>query len=98
MKKSTTHRTVLALLMIVATATLSLAADQYQYQGKGTVHFDHKAHGEKLTCTACHQGEPARIAIENKDQGHGLCLACHKAESAKGQTGLPVKCNECHIK
>jgi len=86
---------IMMLLAFVAASTVAFAADTVTYTGKGTVTFNHKAHGEKLGCKACHEGTPAKIEITGKDTAHGLCLACHK--KMKDQ-GAPTKCNDCHKK
>lgn len=89
---------LIALLTLTCAAT-AIAADQYQYTGKGTVTFDHKSHGEKMDCSTCHKGAtPAKIAIENKKQGHDQCLVCHKAEKKQGNMAAPTKCSACHVK
>lgn len=86
-------------LFTVVCASTAIAADQYQYAGKGTVTFDHKTHGEKLDCATCHTtATPEKIAITNKKEGHDLCLACHKAEKKNGNKLAPTSCSKCHIK
>jgi len=84
------------MLMLVAfatTATLAFAADTVTYENKqGNVTFNHKAHGEKQGCTACHEGTPAKIAVD-KAAAHGAtCKDCHK------EKGGPTKCGDCHKK
>jgi len=86
---------VIMMLLTFVAASVAFAADTVTYTGKGTVTFNHKAHGEKLGCDACHEGTPAKIEIKDKDSGHGKCLACHKTMTDKG---APTKCNECHKK
>lgn len=83
----------LVVMMLVAfAATSAIAADVVTYEGKGVVTFNHKAHGEKLGCEKCHEGEPAKITVD-KAAAHGdTCKNCHKAE------GGPTKCNDCHVK
>ncbi|BCR03831.1 c-type cytochrome [Desulfuromonas versatilis] len=83
---------VIAMLTMFAAAP-AIAADTYTYTGKGTVTFNHKAHGEKLGCEKCHEGEPKKIEIKDKDTGHATCLDCHKAMKDQG---APTKCNDCH--
>lgn len=85
---------VFALLTLFAAAP-ALASDSFTYTGKGTVTFNHKAHGEKLGCAACHEGEPTKIEISDKATGHAACLDCHKAKKAEG---APTSCGECHVK
>jgi len=85
--------TLLALAFLT-TATAAIAADVVTYENsKGTVTFNHKAHGEKLgDCAKCHEGTPAKIEI-NKDVAHKeLCKDCHS------KMGAPTKCNDCHKK
>ncbi len=84
---------MLMLVAFAATATLAFAADTVTYENKqGNVTFNHKAHGEKLGCEACHQGTPAKIAVD-KAAAHGAaCKDCHKEKSG------PTKCGDCHKK
>jgi len=84
---------LLMLVAFAATATLAVAADTVTYENKqGNVTFNHKVHGEKLKCDACHKGTPAKIEV-NKDAAHGaVCKDCHKAQ------GGPTKCGDCHKK
>ena len=84
---------LIALMLVAFTVTMVYAADSVTYENKkGSVTFNHKAHGEKLGCEACHKGEPAKIAID-KDAAHGAaCKDCHK------EKGGPTKCNDCHSK
>ena len=86
---------VIALMLITFAAAVAYAADTVTYDGgkKGAVTFNHKAHGEKMSCDSCHEGTPAKIALDGKQQGHALCLDCHK-EKKMG----PTKCGECHKK
>lgn len=85
---------LLVAVMLVAFAfTLAYAADSVTYESKkGNVTFNHKGHSDAMACTACHPGEPAKIAID-KDAAHGAaCKDCHKDK------GGPTKCNDCHTK
>lgn len=85
---------LLIVVMLVAfAATAAYAADVVKFEAKnGTVTFNHKAHGEKLGCDACHQGTPAKIVVD-KAAAHGaVCKSCHKAK------GGPTKCGDCHKK
>ncbi len=87
---------LVVMLMLIAFATgvtLAFAADTVTYDNKqGKVTFNHKVHGEKLKCDACHKGTPAKIAV-NKDAAHGaVCKDCHKEKNA------PTKCGDCHKK
>ncbi|MCD6526258.1 MAG: cytochrome c3 family protein [Desulfuromonas sp.] len=86
-------------LFTMVCATTAIAADQYQYTGKGTVSFNHKMHGEKLECSACHTtATPEKMAITNKKEGHDKCLVCHKAEKKNGNNAAPTSCSQCHKK
>ncbi|PLX93601.1 MAG: cytochrome C [Desulfuromonas sp.] len=92
-------RLLFTLLFVALCTTSALAAESYQYTGKGTVTFNHKMHGEKMDCSSCHTTQPPqKIAITNKQQGHALCLDCHKSEQKKGNTAAPKSCNQCHKK
>lgn len=84
---------LIALVLVAFAVTAVYAADVVTYENsKGNVTFDHKAHGEKLGCEACHQGEPAKIEID-KNAAHGAaCKDCHKEKNG------PTKCNDCHKK
>ncbi len=84
---------VAALVVLFAAATGMAAQEMYKYEAKnGAVSFDHKMHGEKLGCEACHKGEPAKIEID-KAAAHGAaCKDCHK------EKGGPTKCGDCHKK
>ena len=82
------------MMMLLAFVGVAVAADVVTYENKkGTVTFNHKAHQDKLgDCAKCHEGEPAKIAID-KAAAHGAaCKDCHK------EMGGPTKCNECHMK
>jgi len=84
---------IVAVMIVAFAVTAAWAADVVTYENKkGNVTFNHKAHGEKLGCKACHEGAPAKIAID-KDTAHkALCKDCHKKQSG------PTKCNDCHKK
>ena len=88
---------VVVLLMFVAAPLAAVAADTVTLKAKmGDVTFNHKAHGEKAGCKACHTAEPpAKFAIGGKDPGHKLCGGCHAEKKAGPQ---PTKCMECHKK
>lgn len=86
-------RLMIAVMLVAFTFTLAYAADTVTYENKkGTVTFNHKAHGEKMDCTACHEGTPAKIAIDKKAAHGDACKSCHKKD------GGPTKCNDCHKK
>ena len=84
---------IIALMIVAFTVTAVWAADVVTYENsKGNVTFNHKAHGDKLGCKACHEGAPAKIAVD-KDSAHkAVCKDCHKAQNG------PTKCNDCHKK
>jgi predicted CXXCH cytochrome family protein len=83
-----------AAMLVAFAATTTFAADTVTLKAKnGDVTFNHKVHGEKLGCVACHgEGTPAKFELD-KDKGHALCLDCHKTKAAG-----PTKCGECHKK
>ena len=72
---------------------------------KSGVAFDHGKHAGSFDCVKCHHTSKSKDDVQScfechgaddsapsvKDAFHGLCVACHKAES-KG----PTKCKECH--
>lgn len=98
MKKSVLCSVAFALVLgFSATSALAAAADVVTYPAAkapmGKVTFNHKAHGTKLgDCAKCHEGTPAKIAI-NKEAAHGkACKDCHTKMSG------PTKCAECHKK
>lgn len=85
---------LLIIAMLVGfVCSFAYAADEVKFEAKnGTVTFNHKAHGEKFGCEACHEGTPAKIAVD-KAAAHGaVCKDCHKAK------GGPTKCGDCHKK
>jgi len=84
---------IVAIMLVAFAATAAFAADVVTYEcKKGNVTFDHKAHGEKLGCDACHEGTPAKIAIDKKSAHKDACKTCHKSNNG------PTKCGGCHIK
>ena len=87
----------LAILAAVLFATAAFAAEAPKGPVKleakqGTVTFEHTKHAA-AKCDACHKGAPGKIGKMSKEEGHKLCLECHKAEK-KG----PQKCGDCHKK
>jgi len=85
---------IVAVMLVAFTVAVAYAADVVTYEtSKGNVTFNHKAHGEKLgDCAKCHEGTPAKIAID-KNAAHGAaCKDCHKEMNG------PTKCNDCHKK
>jgi len=84
---------VAAVALTLAFAVSAIAADSVVYPAKnGNVTFNHKAHSTKFECKACHEGAPAKIAI-NKDAAHGKsCKGCHAEKNG------PTKCGDCHKK
>lgn len=95
---------VVVLMLVAFAATVAYAADSVTYPAvkkKGeAVTFNHKAHQAKLDCAACHEGEPAKIAVEGtgKKNAHALCLDCHKAKKKEGNKAAPTGCGGCHKK
>ena len=84
---------VIAVMLVAFAATAVYAADVITYESKkGNVTFDHKAHGDKMGCDKCHEGEPAKIEIDKKAAHGASCKGCHKSD------GGPTKCNDCHKK
>ena len=88
--------TVLFTAALLAAGSLAIAAappEKVTLKAKnGDVTFNHKSHGDRLKCAACHEGAPAKMAPLGMAAGHKLCLDCHKAQGAPA----PTKCNECH--
>ncbi len=77
---------------LVSAAFAEAPAETVYETKKGSVTFNHAAHGEKFSCDKCHEGVPAKIEVD-KAAAHGAtCKGCHKAE------GGPTKCNDCHKK
>jgi cytochrome c553 len=87
------QKIVAAVALTLAFAVSAMAADSVVYPAKnGNVTFNHKGHSAKMECKACHEGAPAKIAID-KDVAHKLCKGCHADKKAG-----PTKCGECHKK
>ena len=59
---------IIMMLLAFVGVNVAIAADSYTYDNKkGTVTFDHKAHQDALgDCAKCHEGEPAKIAVDKK--------------------------------
>ncbi|MEW6594175.1 MAG: cytochrome c3 family protein [Thermodesulfobacteriota bacterium] len=95
MKKTVLLSVAFALVLGSAVSALAAGKDVVVYDKpkNGKVTFNHKAHGTKLgDCAKCHQGTPAKIAV-NKDAAHGdTCKGCH------AKMGGPTKCTDCHKK
>lgn len=84
---------IIAVMLVAFAITAAYAADVVTYESKkGNVTFDHKAHSEKLGCDKCHEGTPAKIAVDKKAAHGATCKDCHKSD------GGPTKCNDCHKK
>lgn len=84
---------IIAMMIIAFAVTAAWAADVVTYENKkGNVTFNHKAHGEQLGCKSCHEGTPAKIAVDKKVAHKAVCKDCHKKQSG------PTKCNGCHKK
>ena len=70
---------IVAMMIVAFAVTAAFAADVVTYENKkGNVTFNHKAHGEKLGCKACHEGAPAKIAVDKNSAHKALCKDCHK--------------------
>jgi hypothetical protein len=85
---------VMLMGLVFVGVGVAIAADTYTYGSEqGNVTFNHKVHGEKLTCKDCHgDAAPAKIEV-TKDVAHkAVCKDCHAAK------GGPTKCGECHKK
>ena len=86
-------RLIVVAMLIAFACTAAYAADMVKYEAKnGAVTFDHKTHGEKLGCEACHEGTPAKIMVDKKAAHGAACKDCHKDK------GGPTKCGDCHKK
>jgi len=85
---------IIMMLLAFVGVNVAIAADSYTYDNKkGTVTFNHKAHQDALgDCAKCHEGEPAKIAVDKKAAHGDTCKGCHKEMSG------PTKCNDCHKK
>jgi c(7)-type cytochrome triheme protein len=90
-------RIVALVVLLLFVAAPVMAADMVTLKSKmGDVTFNHKVHGEKVGCKACHPTEPpAKFALGGKDAAHKLCAGCH-AEKKMGPAAN--KCMECHKK
>lgn len=90
MKKALT-----VLLMVLFVVSAAGAADMVTLKTKtGDVTLNHKVHGEKYGCKACHgEAAPAKMALGGKDPAHKLCQGCHQEKKAG-----PTKCFDCHKK
>ena len=84
----------IVLMILFVVASLAIAADTRTMPSKtGNVTFNHKVHGEKVGCNACHtEGTPAKLTL-GKDSAHKLCKGCHETKKAG-----PTKCMDCHKK
>lgn len=90
-------RLIVCAVLLLFVAAPAIAADTVTLKAKmGDVTFNHKAHGEKVGCKACHPSDPpAKFAIGGKDPAHKLCGGCHTEKKAGPQAS---KCMECHKK
>jgi hypothetical protein len=89
-------RIVAVVVMMLFIAAPVLAADVVTLKSKmGDVTFNHKAHGEKAECKACHgEGTPGKLMLGGKDPAHKLCQGCHMEK----KMGPTTKCMDCHKK
>jgi len=89
---------IVAIMLVAFAATAAFAADVVTYENKkGTVTFDHKAHGEFVenSCknAACHgDASPTKIVVDKKTAHGKMCKICHKKNDG------PTRCAECHVK
>jgi hypothetical protein len=88
-------RIVAVVVLLLFVAAPVMAADTVTLKAKnGDVTFNHKVHGEKVGCKACHpEATPAKLTLGGKDPAHKLCQGCHTEKKAG-----PTKCMECHKK
>lgn len=88
------HLIVMLMVLLLAGTSVAMAADSVVYEAsQGKVTFNHKAHAEKLKdCAKCHQGTPAKMAIDKKSAHKEMCKDCHQ------EMGGPTKCGDCHKK
>ena len=87
----------IVVLLALFVASFAVAADMVTVKAKnGDVTFNHKVHGEKFGCKACHPAEPpAKFALGGKDPGHKACTTCHTEKKAGPAAN---KCMDCHKK
>ncbi|HTP06481.1 MAG TPA: cytochrome c3 family protein [Nitrospirota bacterium] len=90
-------RIVAVVVLLLFVAAPVIAADTVTLKSKmGDVTFNHKVHGEKAGCKACHPTEPAtKFSLGGKDPAHKLCAGCHTEKKAGPQAN---KCMDCHKK
>ncbi len=90
-------RIVAFVVLLLFIAAPVIAQDMVTVKSKmGDVTFNHKVHGEKAGCKACHPTEPAaKFALGGKDPAHKLCTGCHAEKKAGPQAN---KCMDCHKK
>ncbi len=81
------------LLVLFVTSTAG-AADMITLKAKtGDVTFNHKVHGDSVTCKPCHgDAAPGKLKL-GKDAAHKMCKGCHDSKKAG-----PTKCFDCHKK
>ncbi len=90
-------RIVAVVVLLLFVAAPVFAEDMITLKAKnGDVTFNHKVHGEKVGCKACHPTEPAaKFELGGKDPAHKLCTGCHAEKKMGPQAN---KCMECHKK
>jgi c(7)-type cytochrome triheme protein len=88
-------RIVAVVVLLLFVAAPLMAADTVTLKAKnGDVTFNHKVHGEKAGCKACHpEATPGKMSLGGKDPAHKLCGGCHTEKKAGPQQN---KCMECH--
>ncbi len=90
-------RIVAVVVLLLFVAAPVIAQDMVTLKSKmGDVTFNHKVHGEKVGCKACHPTEPpAKFSLGGKDPAHKVCAGCHTEKKAGPQAN---KCPDCHKK
>jgi len=86
------------------------AGDMLLFGGKsGDVPFPHHRHQKVIgNCNTCHAAFPQLSGIIEKLKDmeklkkmqvmNEQCTRCHREKKNAGETGGPIRCNECHIK
>ncbi len=88
------RKALVVVMLVLFVAAAAGAADMITMKSKtGDVTFNHKVHGDKDGCKACHgEGTPGKLTL-GKDAAHKLCKGCHETKKAG-----PTKCFDCHKK
>ncbi|OFZ23330.1 MAG: hypothetical protein A2X94_03780 [Bdellovibrionales bacterium GWB1_55_8] len=94
MKRTQILLTAVALTAGSVIAIASTAPDSVTLKAKnGNITFNHKAHGQKTSCSTCHGETIGKLAPLGMAKGHKMCQECHKAQGVG-----PQKCGDCHKK